>query len=332
MTSIRRRPSICARSAGERLSRRSLLAAGAGAALASCAPRSALTEAPVRDGTADWPARRITVDGVPLTYVRAGSGPALVLIHGASGNLRDWTFRAAPAFARDFEVIAFDRPGHGLSGWPAEGGETLALQARLMRAALARMGIPRAIVVGHSYGGSVALAWALDAPESVAGLMLISAPSEVWEGGLGLATELLANPLSGPVLARALPVLVTPGLARAAADRVFAPQEVPEGYVAHLELDLVLRSLALRRNARQLDALKGQVARMVPLYPRLSMPVEIVHGTADDTVPLDIHSEPLSRTIPGARLSRLEGIGHMPHQVALPAVEAILARLAERAA
>lgn len=271
--------------------------------------------------------RSVEVDGVTLAYVRAGSGAPVVLIHGASGNLRDWTQGAMQAMAARHDVIAFDRPGHGRSGWPGPGGVTLSEQARLMRAALVRLGVPRATLVGHSYGGSVALAWALDAPDSVDGLLLISAPSEVWPGGLGLTTDLLANPLTGPLLAQATPRVLPASFVEGAVAKVFAPQSPPPGYFAHLRPDLVLAPTALRANALQLAALKDQIRVMVPRYPALAMPMELVHGTADTTVPLDIHSEPLSRQVPGARLTRLDGIGHMPHHAALPAVTAALDRL-----
>ena len=72
--------------------------------------------------------------------------------------------------AERHDVIAFDRPGHGLSGWPGATAAQLAEQARLLRGGLAELGVRRATIVGHSYGGSVALAWALDAPDSVDGL------------------------------------------------------------------------------------------------------------------------------------------------------------------
>ena len=65
--------------------------------------------------------------------------------------------------------------------------------------------IERPSLVGHSYGGSVALAWAVDAPETVSGLVLLATPSQVWEGGLGLTNDLLASPLVGPPLARGDP-------------------------------------------------------------------------------------------------------------------------------
>lgn len=273
-------------------------------------------------------ARTVDVGGVPVSYLRQGAGAPVVLIHGSSGNHRDWTMGAFQALAARHDVIAFDRAGLGFSGWPGPKGVRLTEQARLMQAALAAIGVPRAIVVGHSYGGSVALSWALDDPETVSGLALLSAPSQVWPGGLGYSTDLLANPLSGPLVSRAVPALLPLSVAERAAASAFAPQAAPEGYLQHLGVDLVLRPATLRRNAQQLAALKDQLRVMSPLYPQLAMPVEILHGTADETVPFAIHAGPLSRQIAQARLTALEGIGHMPHHVALPEVLAVIARLA----
>jgi pimeloyl-ACP methyl ester carboxylesterase len=271
---------------------------------------------PVAAGAAD---EFVVVDGVRLRFRRLGEGPPVVLIHGASGNLNDMTFRLGPALARNHTVFAFDRPGHGLSGMP-EGATSLSVQAALMRGAMAEIGVRRMTVIGHSYGGSVALAWALDAPGSVEALMLVSAPSQVWSGGLGLTTDLLASPITGPLIARAAPLVVTQGYARRALDGVFAPQPAPPGYLEHLDLELVLQPASLRENALQLDRLKEDIRPMVPRYAGLAMPVEILHGDADTTVGIEIHSVPLAAQVPHARFTRLPGIGHMAHQVALPEV------------
>lgn len=269
-----------------------------------------------------------TAEGVRLRYVQMCSGsPAVVLIHGASGNLSDMTFQLAPLIARDRTVVAFDRPGHGHSGWPDRGGEQLAVQARLMRQALAGLGIERAVLVGHSYGGSVALAWALDAPESVEGLVLVGAPSQGWKGGMGLANDLLAHPLTAGLMAYSLPMVLTPAFVARSVERIFAPQKPPAGYVKHLRMARILNPEALRANAVQLHALKTQLLAMVPRYGTLPMPVEILHGTADQTVPFGMHALPLASQIPGAALRRLDGIGHMPHHVAPAEILAALRRL-----
>lgn len=270
----------------------------------------------------------VRVDGIPIHYRRAGAGAPVVLLHGASGNLRDWTMGAMQALAARHDVIAFDRPGLGLSGWPGDAeGVRLGPQARLLRGALDHLGLGPVTLVGHSYGGSVALAWAVEAPDSLAGLLVIGAPSHVWPGGLGVTTDLLASPLTGPLIAGAVPALLPSFVAEAAAARAFAPQSAPEGYLRHLGYDRVVNARALRRNAMQLAALKDEIRRLVPRYPSLALPVEALHGTADTVVPLAIHSEPLARAVPGLRLTRLEGIGHMPHHTALGDVVAAVGRL-----
>lgn len=169
------------------LSRRAFIAAGA--ALAACRPAE-----PVSAQVAAPEGETVLVGGVPIHLRRMGRGRPVCLIHGASGNLNDMTFRLAPALADRFEVIVVDRPGHGLSGTPAGGGTSIRRQAALLRGALAAIGIPRPAVVGHSYGGAVALAWAVDAPQDTSALVLLAAPSQVWEGGLGLGNDLMASP------------------------------------------------------------------------------------------------------------------------------------------
>jgi pimeloyl-ACP methyl ester carboxylesterase len=258
----------------------------------------------------------VDVDAVPVRIRRTGRGRPVCLIHGASGNMNDMTFRLAPALSDRYEVVTVDRPGHGLSGTPPGGGVSINAQARLLRSALGQAGIERPIVVGHSYGGSVALAWAVDAPETVSALVLLATPSQVWQGRLGLTNDLVANPVTGPVLARIAPRLATRGFIESTLADVFAPQAAPEGYLQHLDMALVLQPRSLRENARQLVSLKEELRPMIPTYPRLPMPVEIVHGEADRTVGLDLHSAALARQVPHARLTRLPGIGHMLHQVA----------------
>lgn len=301
--------------------RRALLGLAGAMILGGCAARGGVKGVPSQDA-----GETLDVEGVPLHFFRSGAGPTVVLIHGASGNSRDWAMAVLPELATRHHVVAFDRPGHGLSEWPGAEGARLSEQARRMRAGLARLGLRRAIVVGHSYGGSVALAWALDAPETVSGLALVSAPSQVWPGGLGATTDLLASGLLGPLFAqtgRFLPRSV----AEAAVARVFAPQDPPPGYLERLRLDLVLAPATLRANALQLAVLKEQIRAMVPRYSGLPMPVELIHGTADTIVPLPVHSEPLRRQVPHARLTRLDGIGHMPHHAAPDALLDALERL-----
>ena len=259
-----------------------------------------------------------------------GNGPPIVLLHGASGNLRDMTWRLAPALAENFTVIAMDRPGFGYTPAVGHDGATLAQQAQLLRAALNALGYRKAYVMGQSYGGSVALRWALDYPDSVAGLLLVSAPSNVWPTGLGTLYRINSNPITGPLLRLWVAAFPPQGLVRASLNSVYEPQPVPAGYAHHLGIGLVLMRSTQRENALQVAALKEQVRAMVPRYGEIDLPVEAVHGTADTVVPSHIHTEKLAQQIRGINVTFLQGVGHMPHNTNTDKVVAAALRLLKR--
>ncbi len=259
-----------------------------------------------------------------------GNGPPIVLLHGASGNLRDMTWRIAPALAENFTVIAMDRPGFGYTPPLGRDGATLAQQAEVLRAALNALGYRKAYVMGQSYGGSVALRWALDYPDSVAGLLLVSAPSNVWPTGLGTLYRINANPITGPLLRLWVAAFPPRGLVRASLASVYEPQPVPAGYGDHLGIGLVLMRSTQRENALQVAALKEQVRAMVPRYGEIDLPVEAVHGTADTVVPSHIHTEKLAQQIRGINVTFLQGVGHMPHNTNTDKVVAAALRLLKR--
>lgn len=280
----------------------------------------------------------IEVQGRIVHAHTEGTGPDLVLLHGASGNTRDFTFSFVDRLSRDFRVTVFDRPGLGWTERAADGygpwtprAESPAEQAALLQAASDRLGLRNPLVLGHSYGGAVALAWALARPEDTAGLIVVAGASHPWPGGLGPIYRIIGSGWGGALLAPLIAAWSPYGRLNAALDEIFAPDPVPPGYARHIGAGLTLRRDSFRANARQVNTLRPHLVGMSARYPTLPMPVEIVHGTADEVVPIGVHSEPLARQIPGAVLTRLEGIGHMPHHAAPDAVEAAIHRAAARA-
>ena len=281
----------------------------------------------------------VTVDGRRVHAHIEGSGPDVVLIHGASGNTRDFTFAFVDRLKDDYRVIVFDRPGLGWSDRVSDafGGpfntaaESPLQQAAFLQAAADQLGVRNPIVLGHSYGGAVALAWGLNRPEDTAALVVVSGASNPWPGGLGPLYGIASSAIGGATLVPLISAYAPTGRVEATLDSIFAPQSAPEGYADYIGAGLTLRRETLRANARQVNSLRPHVVEMSSRYASLPMPVEIVHGTADDVVPIHIHSEPLARQIPDAVLTRLEGIGHMPHHAAPAAVEDAIHRAAARA-
>ncbi len=272
----------------------------------------------------------VTVEGLRIHAVVAGSGPDLVLIHGASGSARDFTFRMLPELSARYRVIAFDRPGHGWSDVAPE-GDSIRVQARLLQRAAEELGADSPIVLGHSYGGAVALAWAVDHPDALAALVPVSAPSHPWDTPLPRFYQLTTPPLGRAILVPMIAAFAPQAYVNDTLTSVFAPQDVPRGYVDHFGPEMSLRRSALRANGDQRAALLEEITALAPLYPSISVPVESVHGTDDTTVGLTIHAQKLKRDVEGLNLTPLRGIGHMPQHVAIGDVIGAIDRARARA-
>jgi len=271
------------------------------------------------------------VDGHPVHYVQRGQGPDVVLIHGASGNTRDMTFDFADRLAERYRVTVFDRPGHGYTPRLALSGVTVADQADLLRGAAGQLGVTRPIVVGQSFGGAVAMAWAVHHPEQTAAVISIAGATHPWEGELDRLYATVAAPWIGRPLAWLISAWVPMGYVEGQVEGVFTPQPEPEGYAEAIGLGLIVRPGNILANAHQRTDLREELREMRRAYPNLMMPIEILHGTSDDIVGLSVHAEKLAAEAPDARLTTLPGIGHMPHHVAPEAVIAAIDRAAAKA-
>ncbi|MCF2870739.1 alpha/beta hydrolase [Octadecabacter sp. G9-8] len=312
------------------------------AALAGCA---ALTDrqsdARVTAAEREFPpeGQFIDVGGRKVHAVVRGEGPDVVLIHGAGGNAREFTFDFIDRLTDRYRVIVFDRPGLGFTDrtadkydsaftTDAEGPEE---QAAMLQAAAAAIGADAPIVLGHSYGGSVALAWALNHPGNTAGVVNLAGPSHPWPGDLGAYYKVNGSVLGGAIVPPLISAFATDARIEDAVTGIFTPQSVPDGYLDHIGATLTIRPASFRANARQVNTLRPHIVAMSPRYAaELTMPIEILHGDLDTTVPLDIHSIPLKNAVPQANLTVLEGVGHMPHhaepQLVVDAIDRIAAQ------
>ena len=273
----------------------------------------------------------VTVEGLRVHAVVTGSGPDLVLIHGSSGNTRDFTFSFVDLVKDRYRVIVFDRPGLGYSDRLPRGSEGIFDQARVLSEAAVALGAPKPIVLGHSYGGAVALAWALDHPDRISALVTVSGPSHRWDGPLPWLYRVTSSWLGSVLVVPLITAWVPQGYVQDQIASIFPPQRMPKGYADYIGAPLTLRRESLRANADQRAVLKSEISAMQGRYDELTMPFELVHGDADDTVWFDVHVTPMQAQAPTVHVTRLPGIGHMAHQVAGPQVAAAVDRAAARA-
>jgi pimeloyl-ACP methyl ester carboxylesterase len=246
----------------------------------------------------------------------------LVLLHGAGCNLEDLRLALGGQLAARHRVILIDRPGQGWSGGRGCKLSSPAAQAVVLRDILDRLGIARAVLVGHSWGAALALTFALDHPQRAAGLVLLSPPTHPHLHRMTRLYRMLAAPLAGWLFAHTLALPLSAAAFSSGIRQAFAPQAPPPHYLKRSAALLLLRPAAFLANARDMADLQGFLARQVPRYRELTVPTIIVQGDSDEVVPIEKHARALAAAVPRAKLVVLPGVGHMPHHAAVDRVVA----------
>ncbi|WP_448662678.1 alpha/beta fold hydrolase [Sphingomonas sp. CJ20] len=251
------------------------------------------------------------VPGGQLHYVDLGprDAPAIVMIHGLMGQLRNFSYALAEPLARDHRVILVDRPGWGhstLSGTrPGIAG-----QAEMIAALIIQLHLEKPLLVGHSLGGAVALALAQARPELVRGLALIAPLTQKVDHAPKAFASLVAPPALRPLLAWTLAVPVGASKAVATAAAVFAPDPVPDDFVTRGGGALALRPRSYMAGSAEVRTTPAEVAAIAARYPAMTVPVAILYGRSDAVLDPVLQGEKTAAAIPGARLTIIEG-GHM---------------------
>jgi len=289
------------------------LVAAAGVMAAAAFVNRQLADKALRDNPPQG--RFLDVDGVRLHYLERGSGRPLVLLHGNGSMIQDFQSSGLiDLAARDYRVIAFDRPGFGHSPRPRNVVWTPAAQADLLANALAHLGVEKAIVLGHSWGASVAIAMAVRRAAVVEALILASGyyfPTARADAIMAMAGPAL------PGLGDILSYTITPIVSRltwpAMLRKMFGPKPVPPKF------DGFPKALAVRPS--QLRAAKAEAALMVPAaalaagtYGDVAVPVIILAGEDDRLIDIDEQSSRLHDAIKHSKMRRLPKAGHMIQQ------------------
>lgn len=261
-----------------------------------------------------------SVDGIRTHYLDIGSAlgdaPVVVFLHGASGNLRDPYHAIARRLSPHIRHIYIDRPGHGWSARGGRGMDTPVGQARHVIRLLDELSVEKAVFVGHSWSGALALTIALLYPGRVSGLLLNAPVSHPWPGGVNWYYPIAARPLIGWLFTRALTLPVGERQLACASDKVFWPNKQPADYAQRAGPDLVLAPSRFRANARDIAGLRNHVVAFAPRYGEIRVPVTLITGDKDQILLPWVHSDGLERDIANLRRIDLRNTGHMPHYAA----------------
>ena len=255
----------------------------------------------------------IEADGYRLHYLKSGSGKPLVLLHGAGGNMRDFTFEEYAELSNSWEVILLDRPGYGYSDAIGRGQLSLEDEAAILAKALEKLGIKKADFVGYSYGGGVTTRLALDHPELVDRMVLIAPTLHDWpDRSVNWTNHVLAIPAVGRLIMNVVYAFAPKSYFEELYAGVFTPQDPPEGYVEHVGLGLSTKPAIQVFNGHQIVNLLGELEKMIPRYGELSHRIHIIHGTSDKSVSYKYHAQDFVKDAVNAQITTdyVEGIGH----------------------
>jgi len=253
----------------------------------------------------------VDIDGVRVHYQEAGDehAPAMVLIHGFASSTLVWSKVFLKLAAAGYRVIALDMLGYGYSAKPRDGEYTIPGQAKLLTRLLDHLGIPRAILVGSSYGGAVAATCALDYPDRVEKLVLVGAVNNNRPLAFTLM-RLFGSPVFGDVVS---PLLI--------GSRRLLRRRMKQVYDRHAwvldERRVEARHLPLRAAGTQraiIRTVRGWDAERISSEAHLiKQPTLLLWGDNDPEIPLR-DGERLHAEIPGSRLIVFLNCGHIPHE------------------
>ena len=253
----------------------------------------------------------LDLDGERIHILDKGAGRPVVLIHGLEGQMGNFTHSLVDRLAGEFRVVAFDRPGSGYSTRSAKSPAGVRAQAATLARVIRAIKLERPVIVGHSLGGAVALAIALDEPDCASALALI-AP----------LTQPVAIP---PLVFRGLAIrslfirrfvawtLATPAslLARdLALKQVFAPEPVPADFATAGGGLLGLRPRNVYAASSDMVATNDDLEEMTPRYASIRIPIGILYGRGDRILDWRAQGESLKQKVPSVDLEIVDG-GHM---------------------
>ena len=239
----------------------------------------------------------------------------VILIHGSSGSSADMELAFFDIFPDDIDLYAFDRPGLGWSKTklsPLEMSNPMK-QAEAIHMAVKKLKLDKPIIVGHSWGGAVAIAYAKQFGDEVSGLVSLAGVAYPWEGPHGWYDNLLTTPVINNIFTRLFLNKMGQLYVPLSINAIFEPEVARSDYREGAQAEIILRPSTIINNSFYSYNLRRHLKTMSKKYNDINTPFLIVAGNRDYIVHSKSQSERLHNEVAGSEYMLFKDTGHMPH-------------------
>jgi pimeloyl-ACP methyl ester carboxylesterase len=239
----------------------------------------------------------------------------VILIHGSSGSSADMELAFFDIFPDDIDLYAFDRPGIGWSKTklsPLEMSNPMK-QAEAIHMAVKKLKLDKPIIVGHSWGGAVAIAYAKQFGDEVSGVVSLAGVAYPWKGPHGWYDNLLTTPVINHIFTRLFLNKMGQLYVPLSINAIFEPEVARSDYREGAQAEIILRPSTIINNSFYSYNLRRHLKTMSKKYNDIKTPFLIVAGNKDYIVHSKSQSERLHNEVAGSEYMLFKDTGHMPH-------------------
>ena len=251
------------------------------------------------------------INNIKLHYEIIGHGPVVVLLHSQPANQQQFK-KLKKILQNSYTVISVDRPGMGYSDSIKDiSSKRLELQAQLIRKLITTITDEKPVIVGHSYGGALALSYAIQYEDEIKALLVVNTASHPWKKGKQwLPFRIISNPIYGKFFTNTYAMVYGKMTIDSSANSNFPNKKAPNDYINETSSVLTLRPKSLQSYTHDALNLRDALELQYRLYSQLTIPITIMTGKEDTVTPNKIHSYQLNLDIKQSKLVEVNKVAH----------------------